>query len=1129
MEQSHRHFDIQAWLLILLTSSFLVGASSLLFDLLGYMPLPPQWRLKAGGAIAVLLVSLGMLALLRDKPRWRRLIGGSLIILGGYSLSHHLLAPVTESGLSWLTRHALLSPLPAFLVVIAGLCYQMPPTSTHTWRLYRMAGWLSVGIGATTLTYPLTTEAPLTPFAEITSLGSVFCLLLGAGLLIIGHQQMAPALSLPRTAIISGMLGVTASIVVWLVSSWVLYSARVDAADQLLSNTADGMEQQIETKVRLIERLAARWQALSGQDERVARQLWQVETRTYLKDEPSLQALAYQGPQGQNHWHAGRETNDLRWLMDQQTDPATLDWVRQQRELGRHINWRFPDSQRDSLGLLAVTLDGENTMLAVIDFAEIVALQRHLDTGSFSITFASQGSEWGTLMPKDWHEGIAQRIITSRTWTLPGGPSVTLKALAGPPSITSLPGALPVVFGLLSLIFSYQLMVGRALVAARDQQSAALARSEQRFRSLFTQHPDAVFVHTRDGVYESLNPVTETIVGLSQQNLIGHHFRSVISEPTCSQQDIERTEIAFQRAANGFPSSYAMRLSASGGPPKDLEVTLVPSVVNDKVDGVFGIAKDITARVADEERLHILERSLEASSNGIVIVDVREDHLPVIYVNPAFTRITGYLAQDVIGHPPVFLNVDENDAKHNEQIHAAIRDGTSLSATLRTYRRDGSPYWNQLFLSPVRDANETITHVISIINDISESKQQEHELAHQATHDALTGLGNRALFNDHLAHDIELAARNGRMLAVLFVDLDEFKPINDTLGHKVGDQLLINIGDRLRQGLRASDTLARLGGDEFVLLLPNLNHSAEAEEVASRILRDLNKPHRVSGHELHVSASIGIAINRGGLDEPERLLRYADMAMYKAKQRGRNNYQLFTEDLDRKLNQRVTLRSDLQEAIRHGHLRLYYQPLLDREGNVDGLEALVRWFHPTKGLISPATFIPIAEETGQIIPLNHWIKRQACQDARQLLNQGLLKGRMAINLSPIQFHRPHFLSSLQSALDEAGLPPEHLELELTEGILMHDTDGAISILNALSDMGISTAIDDFGTGFSSLSYLRDLPIDKIKIDRSFVQDAIKSNKNAAICHGVITLAQELDLKVVAEGIETAEQRNSMTI
>ncbi|MGM0986200.1 MAG: EAL domain-containing protein [Pseudomonadota bacterium] len=1126
MDQSNRRLALQACLLILLTSSFLMGVSSLLIDLFPHAPLPPQWRLSTVGAIAVLLVSLGMLALLRDRPQWRRLFGGLVVVLGGYSLGHHLFAPATDSNLAWLTGHARLSPLPAALVLIIGGCCLMPPASPHTWRCYRLVGWLLIGIGAITLAYPLASEMPATSVAGITSLGSVFCLLLGAGLWIVGRQRLYPALSLPRTAVRFGMLGVTASIVVWLASSWGQYSARVDAADKLVSNIANGMEQRVETKVRLIERLAARWQALSEQPSRVIRPLEQIETRTYINDEPSLQALAYLGPAARPRWRVGREPADLLWLMDQLTDPATLSWLRRQEERERRVNWRFPDPQRSSHGLLAVSLDaGRTTMLAALDVAKIIDLQRHLETGGFAISYASHGREWGILSAEDWHEGITPRVFASHEATLPGGPTFTITALDGALSLTSLPGVLPVVFGLLGLMFSYQLIISRALVAIRDEQTTALQRSEQRFRSLFTQHPDAVFAHTRDGIYEGLNPVTETMAGLSERELLGHHFRSVVCEPACSRQDVERTESAFQRAANGLPSSYAMRVSRDGRPPQDLEVTLVPSIVNGEVDGVFGIAKDITARVAAEERLHILERSLEASSNGAVIVDVRQDDKPVIYVNPAFTRITGYLAQEVIGHPPIFLSGDETDPKDIEQIRATVRQGTSLSTTLRAYRRDGTPFWNQLFLSPVRDVSQRITHFIGIMNDISERKEQEQQLAYQATHDVLTGLGNRALFSDHLAHDVELAARNGQTLAVLFIDLDEFKPINDTLGHKVGDQLLVSVADRLRRGLRISDTLARLGGDEFVLLLPDLSHPVEAEEVAARLLDDLNKPHRVNGHELHVSASIGIAMNRGGLDEPERLLQHADMAMYKAKQQGRNTYQLYTEDLDSKLSQRVTLRSELQDAIEHGHLNLHYQPLLDRDGHVDGMEALVRWHHPTKGFISPATFIPIAEETGQIIRLSRWVMRQACQDARRLVEQGLLRGRMAINLSPLQFHRPNFLGTLRNVLDETGLAPEHLELELTEGILMRDTDGAIDILHALSGMAVSTAIDDFGTGFSSLSYLRDLPIDKIKIDRSFVMDAAESDKNAAICQGVITLAQELDLRVVAEGIETAEQHD----
>ncbi|SDJ98197.1 sensor domain-containing protein [Billgrantia gudaonensis] len=1123
MEHSNRRLAIQAWLLILLTSSFLVGLSSLLLDLIAHLPLPPQWRLSPDGTLAVLLASFGLLALLRHKSRWRRIAGGLMVALGGYSLGYQLLIPITDAASSWLAGHPGLEPVPATLVLILGACCFLSPASDHTRRYYRMIGWVSSGIGAATLVYPLTTNMPPAPVVGLTSMGSVFCLLLGIGLLIMAHQRTYPTLSLPRSAVIAGIIGVTGSLLIWLTSNWMQYHARVAEADKLVNNIADGMEQRVEVRARLIERLAARWLTLG---ERPSRPIQQVEMRSLMNDEPSLQAIAYLGPESQTRWRVGRTPEDLLWLMDQLTDSATLGWLRQQNELRRRIHWRFPDPERSSHGLLSVTLDGgQNSMLAAIDFAEIVNMQRHLDTGGFTVTYSSHGRTWGTLSAKDWHEGTIPGPLASREVALPGGPMFTVSALDGPLSLTSLPGALPVTFGLLGLVFTYQLIISRALVAIRDAQASALQLSEQRFRSLFTQNPDAVFALDKNGNYRSFNPATESIVGFREREILGQHFHSVISAPACAQEDIKQTETAFRIASQGRPHTYSMCYTRKGMAPKHLEVLMLPIIVNGEVDGVFGIAKDITARVAAEERLRILERSLEASSNGAVILDVREDRKPVVYVNPAFTRITGYLEQEVIGHPPAFLAGDETDPRDIEQIHEAIRLGDSLSTTVRAYRRDGTAFWNQLFLSPVRDDQQRVTHFVSIMNDISERKEQESQLAYQATHDVLTGLGNRALFSDRLAHDVELAARNGQTLAVLFIDLDGFKPINDTLGHKVGDQLLISVSERLRQDLRTSDTLVRLGGDEFVLLLPDLNHASEAEEVAVRLLEELNKAHRVSGHELHVSASIGIAVNYSGLDEPERLLQHADMAMYKAKQQGRNTYQLYTEDLDNKLSRRVTLRSELQEAIEHGQLSLHYQPLLDRENRVVGLEALVRWHHHSKGFISPATFIPMAEETGQIIPLSRWVMRKACQDAQRLVTQGLLAGRMAINLSPLQFHRPNFLSTLRNVLDETGLAPTHLELELTEGILMHDTDGAIDILHALNGMEVSTSIDDFGTGFSSLSYLRDLPIDKIKIDRSFVKSAAKSDKNAAICQGVITLAQELDLRVVAEGIETAEQHD----
>lgn len=411
----------------------------------------------------------------------------------------------------------------------------------------------------------------------------------------------------------------------------------------------------------------------------------------------------------------------------------------------------------------------------------------------------------------------------------------------------------------------------------------------------------------------------------------------------------------------------------------------------------------------------------------------------------------------------------------------------------------------------------------AIMKSLSEKKAQESQLAYQATHDMLTGLANRALFEDRLEHDIELTRRNGEQLAVMFIDLDAFKPINDTLGHRVGDQVLISVARRMRDVLRPTDTLARFGGDEFVLLLPNLETPQQAEVVADRILSEIGQAHRVGPHELYVTASIGISFLPEHLDAPAKMIQQADMAMYKAKRQGRDTFFAYSEDLDKKLSKRVTLRNELQEAIKHGQLFLKYQPQVDQNGALCGLEALVRWKHPVKGFIPPADFIPIAEETGQIMQLGRWVITQACADARTLLDRGMLQSRMAVNLSPLQFHRPGFLTALREILDLTSLPPRYLELELTEGILMRNSDAAIEILRALKQMGVTTTIDDFGTGYSSFSYLKDLPVESVKIDKSFVDNVITNAKDAAFCKGIITMAGEMGMTVFAEGIESCEQ------
>jgi diguanylate cyclase (GGDEF)-like protein/PAS domain S-box-containing protein len=1128
MDLNNRELPLQASLLMLLAGSLVLGGGGLLLDLLAPFPLPPPLNISREGEVAIVLISGGLIAVVRDSRRWRCFAASLMVLFAGYSLAHPLLASADDTGLSWLTGHSRLPPTAAVVTLLVALCCLTGLATPRRRRLWHLVGGVSLAVGLLAI---LSQLSPATAWQDIritrgfSLSGGLFCLALGAGLLIISHARTRPLLALPRSAIAVGVTGVLLSTTMWFLGSWAQHHNRLAEADTLVGNLALTLEKAADSRAELILRMAYRWQAAGGLPSLAVRN---EEARNYFHDEPSLQALAFLDGQQRSRWRHGREPEALRWLMERQVEPDTLEWLRQFDQGSADIAWRLPDPAAPQMALVAVRAAGSSDqyMLAALDLGVLIHRQLHQDTGDFTVSITRPGQlQIATLAPQIPQQAGTLEPFASDVARVAHGPEFRLTAKTGPPAFPALYSMLPIGAGLLGLLFSYQLIIGRALMVIRNQQAKALRISEQRFRSLFTQNPNAVFALSPEGTFHSINPVARDFIGAEERTLRGQHFRHIVHEATASPGDVQRLDAAFRRASAGRPQSLAMRYRRQGLHPRDLEVSLLPIKVDGGVSGVFGIAKDMTQRVADEERLRILERSLEASSNAVIISDARQPGQPVVYVNPAFTRITGYPAEEALGLTSGFLSGPDTDPDDSASIQAARVEGRPLSLTMRAYRRDGTRFWNQIFLSPVRDGDKRVSHFVAIMNDISEHKEQGNQLAYQATHDVLTGLANRSLFSDHLAHDVALARRHGQILAVLFIDLDEFKPINDTLGHKVGDQLLISVARRLGHALRPSDTLARFGGDEFVLLLPDLEQADEAETIAERLLVELTRPHRVDGHELHISASIGIALIDDSLQDPEKLIQQADMAMYKAKQQGRNTCQRFTDDLGNRLSERVTLRNHLQEAIDSDQLQLHYQPLLDAAGAIDGLEALVRWQHPLKGAISPADFIPLAEETGQIIALSHWVMTRACRDARALVDSGLLKGRMAINLSPMQFHRPHFLATLSQVLDETGLPAGHLELELTESILMKDADGAIEILSALTGMGVSTAIDDFGTGYSSLSYLRFLPIDKIKIDRSFVQDVITSDKDAALCQGVITLAKELNLRVVAEGIETPEQHD----
>ncbi|WP_232090270.1 EAL domain-containing protein [Billgrantia diversa] len=660
-----------------------------------------------------------------------------------------------------------------------------------------------------------------------------------------------------------------------------------------------------------------------------------------------------------------------------------------------------------------------------------------------------------------------------------------------------------------------------SLAVERERNRRALKENEQRYRSMFTYHPDAVFSLDLKGNFTTANAACSSVTGYPLEQLIGLHFSKL-----AQANDRERIESLYVEVDKGEAFRYTVTICHREGRSVYLDVTNLPIVVNDRVIGFYGIAKDMTERHRQETELRILQRSVEASINGIVITDARQPDNPIIYVNEAFERITGYGRDEVLGHNCRFLQGSETDAEAMTQLRQAIAGQHELNVTLCNYRKDGSPFWNNLYLSPVKNGKGSVTHFIGIQHDISERKSYEAKLSYHASHDALTGLANRSLFEDHLMHDVLLAQRHGCHLAVLFLDLDDFKPINDSLGHEVGDQILIQAGQRLGEELNPGDTLARFGSDEFVILLPELEREEEAIRLAERLLARVRRPYRVGEHELYIGASVGIAFLQKELESPVELIQQADMAMYRAKQKGRNAWECFTSDINDEVNERMALRNDLQEAIEAENFELHYQPLLGaRSGQVVGFEALVRWKHPVKGYLSPALFIPLAEDTGQIGPISAWVLRQACRDMCRLAAEGYGRYRVSVNLSPLQFRRVNFLGDLQQVLQETGLSADYLELELTEGILMADTAAAIETLHCLREMGVEVSIDDFGTGFSSLSYLKQLPIGKIKIDRSFVCDVTTNRHDSAIVQGIISMAHHLGLAVVAEGIEQAQQRD----
>lgn len=531
-----------------------------------------------------------------------------------------------------------------------------------------------------------------------------------------------------------------------------------------------------------------------------------------------------------------------------------------------------------------------------------------------------------------------------------------------------------------------------------------------------------------------------------------------------------------------------------------------------------------------EQELLITATAFEAQ-DGIMITDSAG---VILRVNQAFTDITGYSSEEAVGQTPRILKSGRHDAAFYATMWDSIRLTGHWSGEIWDRRKNGEIYPKWLTINEVRSFDGSAVHYVSSQADITARKASEDKIYNLAFYDPLTQLPNRRLLLDRLRHSVSFSQRDGRHVVLMFIDLDKFKKLNDTLGHDIGDLLLKQVAARTSSCVRESDTVARLGGDEFVVLLDGLGGNlheaaAQAKQIGRKILDTLNQSYDLAGHEHQSGASIGIALFDEHCKTADDLLTQADIAMYQAKKAGRNTLRFFDPDMQRSILARVTLEKDFKVALVDAQFYLAYQPVISREGRVAGAEALVRWRHPARGIVSPADFIPLAEETGLIVPLGNWVLKTACMQlaAWSGCNE-TCDLTIAVNVSARQFKQDDFVSSVMESIEQTGANPRRLKLELTESMLVSDAESLIIKMNLLKEAGITFALDDFGTGYSSLSYLSRLPLDQLKVDQSFVRKIETEESAVVICAATINLAHSLKLKVVAEGVENAAQSNFLS-
>ncbi|HEX9172436.1 MAG TPA: EAL domain-containing protein [Telluria sp.] len=661
-----------------------------------------------------------------------------------------------------------------------------------------------------------------------------------------------------------------------------------------------------------------------------------------------------------------------------------------------------------------------------------------------------------------------------------------------------------------------------------------LSGADSVYRLLIENMSEGALTITAEGVIAYANQRFADFLERPLHRVIGAHIAS------CFAPEAKDALLALLAEGTHGKRSIELDLRTEGGARVPTLLSASPLLLKGLPGAVCMIATDLTGqkrgeaaiqarqtllKVLEEQRLAaeqlmLAAKVFEQSSEGIMITDAMNN---IIKINPAFSAITGFSQADVLGKNPRMLGSGCHDAEFFRAMWDTLSACGRWQGEVWNRHKNGSLYLVSMSLSRVSDASGRPTQYIASFSDITQRKEAESHMLRMAHFDPLTGLPNRALLSDRATHAFQEANRNQESITLMFIDLDRFKNVNDSLGHRIGDALLMEVAARMKNTLREQDTVSRVGGDEFVLLLPDTDATGAAH-LAQKLVSSLRLPFQIGEHELMIGSSIGIALYPGDGTDFEVLCKSADAAMYRAKQEGGNAFHFYTDEIQARSERILSLENALRHALERGQMQLYYQPQKSFcGGRIFGAEALLRWQHPKLGVVSPGEFIPIAENSGLINSIGEWVLRTAVQQMRAWLDAGMAPITIAVNLSAVQFRQKNLLDLVSLILEEAGIPPQYLELELTESVASDDPLGAIAVMDKLNARGIRMSIDDFGTGYSSLSYLKRFKAYRLKIDKSFVHNITENAEDQAIVTAIISLASSLGMQTIAEGVETAAQ------